>query len=132
MLKHCSQFTEDYWLEKDREAVFPHDFYQSLVDAGWLGIAMPAEYGGAGLGITEAAIMMQTIAESGAGMSGASAGDMDIFSLHSVVVYATAEQKARWLPPLIQGTDRACFGVTEPDTGLNTTRLKTQAVREGD
>jgi acyl-CoA dehydrogenase len=93
---------------------------------------MPHEYGGAGLGVTEAAVMMQTISGSGAGMSGASAVHMNIFSLNPVVVFASAEQKARWLPPLIAGTDRACFGVTEPDSGLDTTRLKTQAVRDGD
>jgi acyl-CoA dehydrogenase len=130
--KICARFDLDYWLKKDREGGFPLDFHAALARDGWLGIAMPAEYGGAGLGITEAAVMMQTIAESGAGMSGASAVHMNIFSLNPVVVYATAEQKARWLPPLIRGEDRACFGVTEPDTGLNTTRLKTQAVREGD
>lgn len=130
--KICARFDLDYWLKKDREGGFPLDFHAALARDGWLGIAMPTEYGGAGLGITEAAVMMQTIAESGAGMSGASAVHMNIFSLNPVVVYATAEQKARWLPPLIRGEDRACFGVTEPDTGLNTTRLKTQAVREGD
>ena len=130
--KICARFDLDYWLKKDREGGFPLDFHAALARDGWLGIAMPAEYGGAGLGITAAAVMMQTIAESGAGMSGASAVHMNIFSLNPVVVYATAEQKARWLPPLIRGEDRACFGVTEPDTGLNTTRLKTQAVREGD
>src|SRR5687767_6943226 len=130
--KICARFDMDYWLKRDREGGFPLDFHAALARDGWLGIAMPSEYGGAGLGITEAALMMQTIAESGAGMSGASAVHMNIFSLNPVIVYATAEQKARWLPPLIQGQDRACFGVTEPDTGLNTTRLKTQAVREGD
>ena len=130
--KICAGFDLDYWLKKDREGGFPLDFHAALARDGWLGIAMPQEYGGAGLGITEAALMMQTIAESGAGMSGASAVHMNIFSLNPVVVFATAEQKQRWLPPLIRGEDRACFGVTEPDTGLNTTRLKTQAVRDGD
>ena len=128
----CADFGLDYWLERDREGGFPLDFHAALARAGWLGIAMPQEYGGAGLGITEAAIMMQTIAASGAGMSGASAVHMNIFSLNPVVVYATAEQKQRWLPPLVEGRDRACFGVTEPNTGLDTTHLKTQAVRRGD
>ena len=130
--KVCAGFDLDYWLKRDREGGFPLDFHAALARDGWLGIAMPQQYGGAGLGITEAAVMMQTIAASGAGMSGASAVHMNIFSLNPVVVYATDEQKQRWLPPLIQGQDRACFGVTEPDTGLNTTQLKTQAVREGD
>ena len=72
ILKHCAPFPDDYWLERDREGVFPHDFYRSMVESGWLGIAMPTEFGGSGLGITEAAVMMQAVAESGAGMSGAS------------------------------------------------------------
>ena len=130
--KVCAGFDLDYWLKRDREGGFPLDFHAALARDGWLGIAMPQHYGGAGLGITEAAVMMQTIAASGAGMSGASAVHMNIFSLNPVVVYGTDEQKQRWLPPLIQGRDRACFGVTEPDTGLNTTRLKTQAVRDAD
>jgi acyl-CoA dehydrogenase len=130
--KVCAGFDLDYWLEKDRDGGFPFDFHAALARDGWLGIAMPQEYGGAGLGITEAALMMQTIAASGAGMSGASAVHMNIFSLNPVVVFGTAEQKDRWLPPLIAGRDKACFGVTEPDTGLDTTRLKTQAVRDGD
>jgi acyl-CoA dehydrogenase len=128
----CAGFDLDYWLKKDREGGFPHELHAALARDGWLGIAMPAEYGGAGLHITEAAAMMQTIAGSGAGMSGASAVHMNIFSLNPVVVFGTDAQKKRWLPPLIAGQDRACFGVTEPDTGLNTTHLKTRAVREGD
>ncbi|HEX2828486.1 MAG TPA: acyl-CoA dehydrogenase family protein [Burkholderiales bacterium] len=130
--KICAEFDLDYWAKRDREGGFPLDFHATLARDGWLGIAMPQEYGGAGLGITEAAVMMQTIAASGAGMSGASAVHMNIFSLNPVVVYATAEQKQRWLPPLIAGSDRACFGVTEPNTGLDTTHLKTQALRRGD
>jgi acyl-CoA dehydrogenase len=128
----CARFDLDYWLTRDREGGFPHGFHAALAQDGWLGIAMPQEYGGAGLGITEAALLMQTVTESGAGMSGASAVHMNIFSLNPVVVFATPEQKARWLPPLIGGRDKACFGVTEPDIGLNTTHLKTQAVRNGD
>ena len=93
---------------------------------------MPQEYGGAGLGITEAAVMMQAIAESGAAMSGASAMHMNIFGLHPVVVFGTDEQKRRMLPPLIAGKDKACFAVTEPNAGLNTTQLKTRAERRGD
>jgi acyl-CoA dehydrogenase len=128
----CAPFDADYWLRKDREGGFPEEFHRALASAGWLGIAMPEAYGGAGLGITEAALMMQTIAESGAGFSGASAVHMNIFGLHPVVVFGTDAQKRRWLPPLIAGDDRACFAVTEPDAGLNTRRLKTRAVRDGD
>src|SRR5688500_5573774 len=101
--KVCAGFDLDYWLGKDREGGFPLDFHAALARDGWLGIAMPQEYGGAGLGITEAALMMQTISASGAGMSGASAVHMNIFSLNPVVVFGTAEQKQRWLPPLIAG-----------------------------
>src|SRR5918992_4776954 len=103
--KVCADFDLDYWLKRDREGGFPLDFHAALARAGWLGIAMPQEHGGAGLGITEAALMMQTISGSGAGMSGASAVHMNIFSLNPVVVYATEAQKKRWLPPLIDGRD---------------------------
>ena len=92
---------------------------------------MPEAYGGAGLGISEAAVMTQAIAESGAGFSGASAVHMNIFGLNPVVVFGTPEQKERWLRPLIAGKERACFAVTEPNTGLNTRALKTKAVKQG-
>jgi len=130
--KICTRFDAAYWLKKDTEGGFPDDFHQAFARDGWLGIAMPEQYGGAGLGITEATIMMQAVSESGAGMTGASAIHMNIFGLNPVVVFGTEEQKQRWLPPLIAGRDQACFCVTEPDTGLDTTRLKTRAVRQGD
>ena len=127
----CAPFDADYWLTKDREGGFPHDFHRALAESGWLGIAMPEAYGGAGLGISEAALMMHTISATGAGLSGASAVHMNIFGLHPVVVFGNDEQKKRWLPPLIEGRDKACFGVTEPNAGLNTLKLQTRAVREG-
>src|SRR5213080_4293711 len=127
----CERFGEKYWLEKDTEGGFPHEFHQAMAEAGWLGIAMPEAYGGSGLGISEAAILMQAVAQSGAGFSGASAIHMNIFGLHPVVVFGTDEQKQRFLPPLIAGKEKACFAVTEPDAGLDTTRLKTRATREG-
>ena len=130
--KVCERFGDDYWLKKDREGGFPHDFHQAFAKAGWLGICMPEEYGGSALGVTEAAIMMQAISESGAGQSGASAVHMNIFGLNPVVVFGTEAQKKRFLPPLIVGEEKACFAVTEPDAGLNTTKLKTRAVRTGD
>jgi acyl-CoA dehydrogenase len=130
--KLCTRFDDAYWLERDRSATFPEDFYRAVADGGWLGVAMPEAHGGAGLGITEAAIMMRAISESGAGMSGASSVHMNIFGLQPVVVFGTEEQKARMLPPLIKGQDKACFAVTEPDAGLNTTQLKTRAERHGD
>lgn len=128
----CTDFGDDYWLARDREGTFPLDFHQALASDGWLGIAMPEDYGGAGLGIAEAAIMMQTIAESGAGFSGASTVHINIFGLNPVVVFGTEEQKRRMLPPLIAGTERACFAVTEPNTGLNTTAITTKADKQGD
>ena len=128
----CERFGDDYWLAKDREAEFPQEFHQALAGDGWLGIAMPEQYGGAGLGISAAAVMMQAIAESGAGFSGASAVHMNIFGLNPVVVFGSEEQKKRMLPPLIQGKDRACFAVTEPNTGLNTRKLKVKAERQGE
>ena len=130
ILRHCTQFPDAYWLEHDQSAEFPEEFYRSLADAGWLGIAMPEAYGGSGLGITEATIMMQAIAESGAGMSGASSVHLPIFGLQPVVLFGTEEQKARMLPPVVRGEHKVCFAVTEPNAGLNTTQLKTRAVRE--
>ena len=132
VLRLCARFDDAYWLERDRTATFPDAFFAAMAEGNWLGIAMPEEYGGAGLGITEAALMMQAIAESGAAMSGASAIHINIFGLNPVVVHGTPEQKQRMLPPLIAGQDRACFGVTEPNAGLNTTEITTRADRRGD
>jgi len=128
----CAPFDDDYWRRRDEEGGFPEDFHRALAESGWLGIAMPEAYGGAGLGIAEAALMMHTIAATGAGLSGASAVHLNIFGLHPVVVFGTDAQKRRWLPPLIAGRDRACFAVTEPNVGLNTLRIRTNAVRRGD
>src|SRR3954466_14503905 len=130
--KLCARFDDDYWLKRDREGGFPADFHQAMARDGWLGIAMPEEFGGAGLGISEAAVMMQAIAESGAGFSGASAVHMNIFGLNPVVMFGNPEQKRRMLPPLVHGEHRACFAVTEPDAGLNTRRIKTKAEKRGD
>jgi acyl-CoA dehydrogenase len=129
ILKHCSRFSDEYWLEHDRQGVWPDEFVKSLVESGWLGVAMPAEYGGSGLGITEAAIMMQAIAESGAGMSGASSVHIPVFSVQPVVLFGAQAQKERILPAVVSGKDRVCFAVTEPNAGLNTTEIRTRAVR---
>ncbi len=128
----CRRFGDDYWLKRDREGGFPEDFYAAFAEAGWLGICVPEEYGGSGLGVTEAAIMMRAIAESGAGMSGASCLHINIFGLNPVLVHGTEEQRRRMLPPMVAGREKACFAVTEPNTGLNTTQLKTRAIRKGD
>ncbi len=128
----CRRFGDAYWLARDQEGTFPEDFYQAVARDGWLGICIPQNYGGSGLGVSEAAIMMQAISESGAGMSGSSALHMNIFGLNPVVVFGTEDQKRRMLPPIIAGEEKACFAVTEPDSGLNTTGLKTRAERRGD
>ena len=130
--KICERFPESYWLKRDAEGGFPQDFYEAFAEGGWLGIAIPQEYGGSGLGVTESAIMMQTVAASGACMSGCSTFHINIFGLMPVVVFGTEEQKRRMLPPMIKGQVKTCFGVTEPNTGLNTTQLRTRAVRKGD
>lgn len=128
----CRNYDDDYWARKDKEGGFPDDFYQEFARNGWLGICIPEEYGGSGLGIAEASTMMRAIAESGAGMSGASCLHINIFGLNPVLVYGTEDQKRRALPPMVGGKDKTCFAVTEPNTGLNTTQLKTLAVRQGD
>lgn len=131
VLKLCAQFDDKYWLEKDKNGGFPNDFYKAMADAGWLGIAMPEEYGGAGLGITEAAVVMQAVAESGAALSGASAIHLNVFGPNPIVVFGTQEQKERMLPGIIAGKIKGCFAVTEPNAGLNTTSLETRAEKSG-
>jgi acyl-CoA dehydrogenase len=132
VLKIASGFDDDYWLERDSATGgFPEEFYNAFADDGWLGIAMPEKYGGAGLGITEASLMMQAVAESGACLSGASALHMNIFGLKPVELFGNEEQRQRFLPPLIQGQEKACFAVTEPNVGLDTTKLKTRATPDG-
>ena len=130
--KLCVNFTADYWLDCDNEGRYPQEFVAAIREGGWLGIAMPEAYGGSGLGITEATIMMQAVAESGAGFTGASAIHLNLFGLNPVVVFGTEEQKQRMLPPLLAGRDSACFGVTEPNAGLDTTNLQVRADRSGD
>ena len=124
-------FNDEFWLERDKTGVFPEEFYQAMAKGGWLGIAMPEEYGGANLGIMEAMLMMMTVAEGG-GMSAASAIHINIFGPHPIVKFGTDEQKRRWLPPLIAGEQKTCFGMTEANAGLDTSRIETFAKRDGD
>jgi len=128
----CARFGDAYWMACDEHHRFPHEFHRAVAEAGFLGICIPEAHGGSGLGIAEAAVMMEAVAASGAGMSGASALHMNIFGLEPVVRFGSEAQRARFLPPLVRGEEKACFGVTEPDTGLDTTRLRTRAVRRGD
>ena len=120
-------FDDDYWLARDDDGEFPKEFHRAMADAGWLGITMPQEYGGAGLGVTEAVIMMHEVASHGGGMTSASTVHINLFGPHPIVVVGTPEQKQRWLPRLVEGKDQCCFGFTEPDAGLNTTATKTFA-----
>ena len=123
----CSQFGDEYWSRKDNTAEFPHEFHAAMAADGWLGITMPVELGGSGLGVTEAAIMMNTVAQSGGGAAAMSTLQINLFAPHPIVVLGTPEQKKRMLGPLINGSEKTCFGVTEPNAGLNTTQIKTFA-----
>ncbi len=130
--KICDNFSPDYWLSHDNSGEFPQEFVTEVCNAGWFGIAMPEKYGGSGLGMTEASLMMQTITESGAGYTGASSVHLNLFGLHPIVVFGNEEQKRRMLPPMIRGEENACFGVTEPNAGLDTTSLEVKAEKSGD
>jgi acyl-CoA dehydrogenase len=121
------RFDDEYWLARDDDGEFPKDFHRAMADAGWLGITMPTEVGGAGLGVTEAAIMVHEVASHGGGMAAASAVHINLFGPHPIVVFGSDEQRKRWLPRLVEGKDQVAFGFTEPDAGLNTTAIKTFA-----
>jgi acyl-CoA dehydrogenase len=120
-------FDDEYWLARDEDGEFPKEFHRAMADAGWLGITMPQEYGGAGLGVTEAVIMLHEVASHGGGMASASTVHINLFGPHPIVVFGTDDQRQRWLPRLVEGKDQCCFGFTEPDAGLNTTAIKTFA-----
>lgn len=122
----CNRFGDDYWLARDEDGVFPHEFHAALAAGGWLGLTMPEAQGGAGLGVTEAAVMMHTVAKAG-GMTAASSVHINMFGPHPIVVYGTEAQKAQWIPPLVRGEHKVSFGVTEPNAGLDTTSITTFA-----
>lgn len=122
-----TRFDDEYWLARDEDGQFPHEFHRAMAEGGWLGITMPEAFGGSGLGVKAAAVMMHEVASHGGGMASASAVHINLFGPHPIVVKGTDEQKARWVPRLIAGEDQCCFGVTEPDAGLNTTDIKTFA-----
>lgn len=129
--KICTAFPPSYWLTIDNTARWPSEFTDAIASAGWLGIMMPEAHGGAALGLSEATVMMQTIAEADGGYTASSSVHMNIFGLAPVVKYGSEEQRERFLRPLVEGRERACFAVTEPDSGLDTLRLKSRAIREG-
>ncbi|MEH6639937.1 MAG: acyl-CoA dehydrogenase family protein [Porticoccaceae bacterium] len=130
--KLCSRFDDQFWLDRDNDGEFPEEFCSALAKDGWLGICMPEDVGGSGLGIAEAAVMVQTISESGAANGGVSSIAIPLFGVNPIAVYGSEEQKQRMLPPVMRREDIPCFAVTEPNTGLDTTRLTTQAVLKGD
>ncbi len=128
----AARFGDDYWTDCDQAPRFPFEFHKAMADAGWLGITMPTSLGGAGLGVTEAAIMMHAVARGGGGYAAASSIHLNIFGPHAIVVHGNDEQRARMLPPLIKGEQKACFAVTEPNAGLDTTSIETFATRTND
>jgi acyl-CoA dehydrogenase len=127
----ASRFDHQYWMDKDLNKEFPTEFYEAFASGGWLGITMPEEYGGHGMGITEASILLQEVAASGAGMNGASSMHLSIFGMHPVVVHGTEEMKQENLPRIANGDMHVCFGVTEPGAGLDTTQITTFARKDG-
>ena len=128
----CAQFPDEYWAEADASHTFPWAFYDAMAAGGWIGIAIPAEYGGGGAGITEASIILEEVAASGACMNGASAIHLSIFGMHPVVRHGSEDLKQRYLPRVASGELHVAFGVTEPDAGLDTTAIRTLAVQDGD
>ncbi|TPX24633.1 hypothetical protein DIZ76_010064 [Coccidioides immitis] len=130
--KICSNFPDEYWAERDETGEYPHELHAALAKDGWIGIALPEELGGAGLGISEATMMLHTIAQSGAGLAGAQSIHANVYATQPVAKFATEEQRQQMLPKLIAGEYRTCFGVTEPNTGLETLKLRTTATRDGD
>ena len=130
--KICQDYPDDYWLKCDNEHTFPWDFYNTLAEAGWIGIAIPEAYGGSGRGITEASIVLEEVAASGAAMNGCSGIHLSIFGMHPVVKYGSDVMKQKYLPRVANGDLHVAFGVTEPDAGTDTSSIKTAARIEGD
>ncbi|WP_265443784.1 acyl-CoA dehydrogenase family protein [Flexivirga meconopsidis] len=125
-------FPDDYWAERDSNGEFPWDFYRSFADGGWLGIAIPTEYGGGGLGILEASLLLQEVSASGAGMNGCSTMHLTIFGLNTIVKHGSEQLRQEVLPRAADGSLHVCFGVTEPDAGTDTTNISTFAHRTAD
>ncbi|GAA3720104.1 acyl-CoA dehydrogenase family protein [Gordonia hankookensis] len=128
----AGRFDDQYWMEKDLAHEFPTEFYQAIADGGWLGMTIPEEYGGHGLGITEASILLEQVSRSGGAMNAATAIHLSIFGMQPVVVHGSEELKQRTLPRVVNGDLHVCFGVTEPGAGLDTSRITTAARRTGD
>jgi acyl-CoA dehydrogenase len=127
----AARFPDEYWADKDEKGEYPTEFYDAFAEAGWLGIAIPEEYGGGGLGILEASLLLQEVAASGAGMNGCSTMHLTIFGLNTIVKHGSEEMRKEILPGAANGSLNVCFGVTEPDAGTDTSRISTVARREG-
>ncbi len=126
-------YNDEYWLQCDKESQFPQKFYEEVANGGWLGICMPKEYGGSALGVSEASIFMQKISETGGGMAAASSIHINIFGPHPIVVYGTKEQKDKWLKPLLDGSMRSAFAMTEPNVASSdATNISSTIVADGD
>ena len=132
VVKLCTDFPDNYWSQKDKDHEFPWDFYEAMADAGWLGIAIPEAYGGSGRGITEASLVLEEVAASGAAMNGATSLHLSIFGMHPVVKYGSEDMKQKYLPRVAKGDLHVAFGVTEPDAGTDTTSITTAARLDGD
>jgi acyl-CoA dehydrogenase len=125
--KVCSKFPDEYWRERDEDGKFPEEFHRAMAEGGWLGITMPEAFGGQNLGVSEAAMMMHTVGNSGGGMAAASTIQINLFGPHPILLFGTDAQKKRWLPDLALGKQKVAFGVTEPNAGLDTTSITTFA-----
>jgi acyl-CoA dehydrogenase len=128
----CADFPDSYWLECETKHAFPYEFYRAVAGAGWIGIAIPEEYGGSGRGVDEASVILEEIAASGAGMNGASAIHLSIFGMHPVVLHGSEGMKNKHLPGAADGSLMVAFGVTEPDAGSDTPAITTRAVPDGE
>jgi len=128
----CARFDDAYWRKKEREHAFPFEFHRAFAEGGWLGITMPKEFGGSGLGVSDAALMMQIVGNSAGAISACSSIHINLFGPHPIVKHGTPQQKLKFIPPLIKGDHRVAFGVTEPDAGLDTSNISTTARRVGD
>jgi acyl-CoA dehydrogenase len=128
----CADYPDEYWARCDAEETFPWAFYEAMAAAGWVGIAIPETYGGSGRGITEASVVLEEVAASGAAMNGATALHLSIFGMHPVVKHGSEAMRQTYLPAVARGALHVAFGVTEPDAGTDTTSISTFARREGD
>ncbi len=131
VLALCRRFPLEWWAERDRAAEYPWDFVHAFAERGWLGLIVPEDYGGAGLGISEAAVLLHAVGESGAGLSGASAIHFYMFPITPVIRHGSEAMRREFLPRVARGEVLTAFGVTEPNAGTDTSRIETRAERKG-